>query len=262
MSLRSEVLVPARHRGCVGSILQCRILVILNELLLHLIDTLSLPLEERAARRVLRNFAEDAGFEFFAYLNLRGQESFAVSNYPQEWQDRYVQMNYLRVDPVVTTAKHGPPIFLWSAEEARRLGRRDVTQFFKDAERFGIRSGLSVSVPVGFKDRMVFTLASDKPSVCIDEEPDPVTAAIAVAFVHSRLGSATRDAELASDIRLSPREAECLRWFADGMSMPDIADTLGIGYRSVRSYLDEATRQLDAGNSRQAATIATRLGLI
>jgi LuxR family transcriptional regulator, activator of conjugal transfer of Ti plasmids len=173
-----------------------------------------------------------------------------------------VQMNYLRVDPVVTKAKHGPPIFLWSAEASKRLGRRDVTKFFKDAEQFGIRSGLSVSVPVGFKDRMVFTLASDKPTVCIDEDPDPVTAAIAVAFVHSRLGSATRDAALASDIRLSPREAECLRWFADGMSMPDIADTLGIGYRSVRSYLDEATRKLGAANSRQAATIAVRLGLI
>lgn len=262
MSLRSEVLVPTRHGGCVRSTLQCRILIILNELLLHLIDTLSLPLEEQAARRALRNFAEDAGFEFFAYLHLRGQESFAVSNYPQEWQDRYVQMNYLHVDPVVTGAKHGPPIFMWSAEEARRLGRRDVTQFFKDAERFGIRSGLSVSVPVGFKDRMVFTLASDKPAMCIDEDPDPVTAAIAVAFVHSRLGSATHDAALASDIRLSPREAECLRWFADGMSMPDIAETLGIGYRSVRSYLDEATGKLGAANSRQAATIAIRLGFI
>ena len=171
-------------------------------------------------------------------------------------------MNYLRVDPVVTKAKHGPPIFLWSSLEAKRAGRRDVTQFCKDAERFGIRSGLSVSVPVGFKDRMVFTLASDKPSVCLDEDPDPVTAAIAVAFVHSRLASATRDATLSSDIQLSPREAECLRWFADGMSMPDIAETLGIGYRSVRSYLDEATQKLGAANSRQAATIATRLGLI
>lgn len=68
----------------------------LNELLLHLIDTLSLPLDEQAARRKLRGFAEDAGFEFFAYLNLRGSESFAVSNYPQEGQDRYVQMNYRR----------------------------------------------------------------------------------------------------------------------------------------------------------------------
>ena len=262
MSLRSEVLVSTRHGGCIRSALQCRIMIIVNELLLHLIDTLSLPLEERAARRALRNFSEDAGFNFFAYLHLRGHESFAVSNYPREWQERYIQMNYLLVDPVVTKAKHGPPIFLWSAEEARRLGRRDVTRFFKDAERFGIRSGLSVSVPVGFKDRMVFTLASNQPSVCIDEDPDPVTAAIAVAFVHSRLASATRDATLSTDIQLSPREAECLRWFADGMSMPDIADTLGIGYRSVRSYLDEATRKLGAANSRQAATIATRLGLI
>ena len=234
----------------------------LNELLLHLIDTLSLPLEERAARRTLRDFAEDAGFEFFAYLNLRGSESFAVSNYPREWQDRYVQMNYLRIDPVVTRAKHGPPIFRWSAEETRRSNRRDLKQFFRDADQFGIRSGLSISVPVGFKDRMVFTLASGDRLVSTDEYPDTVTAAVAVAFIHSRLAAATQDAALSSEIRLSPREAECLRWFADGMSMPDIAQILGIGYRSVRSYLDEATLKLDAANSRQAAAIAIRLGLI
>jgi LuxR family transcriptional activator of conjugal transfer of Ti plasmids len=223
-----------------------RILAPLNELLLHLIDTLSLPLEERAARRTLRDFAEDAGFEFFAYLNLRGSESFAVSNYPREWQDRYVQMNYLRIDPVVTRAKHGPPIFRWSAEETRRSIRRDLKQFFRDADQFGIRSGLSISVPVGFKDRMVFTLASGD----------------RVVSIHSRLAAATQDAALSSEIHLSPREAECLRWFADGMTMPDIAQILGIGYRSVRSYLDEATQKLGAANSRQAATIAIRLGLI
>lgn len=244
------------------SYLICRTLIILNELLLHLIDTLSLPLEERAARRALRDFSEGAGFDYFAYLHLRGQESFAVSNYPQPWCDRYVQRNYLLVDPVVTTAKHGPPIFTWSADEAKKVGRRDVTQFYKDASRFGIKSGLSISAPLGFKDRMVFTLSSNKPQVCIDEDPDPVTAAMAVAFVHSRLGAATRDATLACEIHLSPREAECLRWFADGMSMPDIAEVLGIGYRSVRSYLDEATRKLGAANSRQAASIAIRLGLI
>lgn len=253
---------PECDGRCFRSFRICRTFVILNELLLHLIDTLSLPLEERAARRVLRDFCEDAGFDYFAYLHLRGQESFAVSNYPQPWCDRYVQKNYLLVDPVVTKAKHGPSIFTWSAEEAKHIGRKDITQFFKDAGRFGIRSGLSISAPLGFKDRMVFTLASNKPKVCIDAEPDPVTAAIAVAFVHSRLGAVTRDATMAKDIHLSPREAECLRWFADGMSMPDIAELLGIGYRSVRSYLEEATQKLGAANSRQAASIAIRLGLI
>lgn len=46
------------------------------------------------------------------------------------------------------------------------------------------------------------------------------------------------------------------------MTMPEIAQLLGIGYRSVRSYLDEATQKLGAANSRQAVSIAIRLRLI
>lgn len=234
----------------------------MNANLLNLIDRLSLPLDERAARRSLRDFADDTGFDFFAYLYLRGPESFAVSNYPRAWQELYVQREFIRVDPVVTKAKHGPPLFSWSADEARRNGRRDVIKFFDEAERFGIRSGISISIPVGFRDRMVFTLASGRPVSKLSEDIDPVTAAVSVAFVHSRLGGERGDASLATGIRLSPREAECLRWFAEGMSMADIALMLDISYRSVRSYIDAATNKLGAANNRQAGTIATRIGLI
>lgn len=236
--------------------------IILNELFLHLIDTLSLPLDERGARRALRDFAEEAGFTYFAYLYLKGPETFVVSNYSREWQALYVEKNYVRIDPVVTNAKHGPTLFTWSGEDARRLGRRGVTQFFSDAARFGICSGLSVSVPVGFRDRMVFTLAGASLRVHVEGGIDPVTAAVAVAFVHSRLAGARSDASLASEIKLSPREAECLRWFAEGVSMPDIAVMLNLSERTVRSYIDMATRKVGAANNRQAGTIAARLGLI
>ena len=234
----------------------------MNELFLRLIDTLSLPLGEQAARRALRDFAQEAGFTYFAYLHLRGPETFAVSNYPREWQELYVLQKYLLVDPVVTKAKHGPPVFTWSAEEDRRLGRRDVSDFYFDAASFGISSGLSISVPVGFRNRMVFSLAGQQSRVYLDQHLDPVTAAVTVAFVHSSLAGASGDASLASEIRLSPREAECLRWFAEGRSMPDIASMLGITYSSVRSYIDVATRKVGAANNRQAGTVATRMGLI
>ena len=234
----------------------------LNELFLHLIDTLALPLDATGARRALRDFAEEAGFSFFAYLYLKGPETFVVSNYPREWQALYVDKNYLRVDPVITNAKHGPSLFTWTGEEARRLGRRAVSQFFLDAARFGICSGLSVSVPVGFRDRMVFTLAGAEPQVQLEGKLDPVTAAVAVAFVHSRLAGVRSDASLASEIKLSPREAECLRWFAEGVSMPDIAVMLSLSERTVRSYIDVATRKVGAANNRQAGTIAARMGLI
>jgi DNA-binding CsgD family transcriptional regulator len=236
--------------------------IILNELFLHLIDTLSLPLDERGARRALRDFAEEAGFTYFAYLYLKGPETFVVSNYPREWQALYLEKNYLRIDPIVTNAKHGPPVFTWSGEDTRRIGRRHISQFFSDAARFGIRSGLSVSVPVGFRDRMVFTLAGGQPKVHVEDGIDPVTAAVAVAFVHSRLAGATSDNSLAADVKLSPREAECLRWYADGVSMPDIALMLNLSERTVRSYIDAATSKIGASGNRQAGTIATRMGLI
>lgn len=224
--------------------------IVLNELFLHLIDTLALPLDERGARRALRDFAEEAGFSFFAYLYLKGPETFVVSNYPREWQALYVEKNYLRIDPVITNAKHGPPLFTWSGEDTRRVGRRDISQFFSDAAYFGIRSGLSVSVPVGFRDRMVFTLAGDQPKVHVEGGIDLVTAAVAVAFVHSHLAGATSDTSLASEIKLSPREAECLRWFAEGVSMPDIAVMLNLSERTVRSYIDVATRKVGAAGRR------------
>lgn len=235
----------------------------MNSRLLKLIDTLSLPLAESATRRALQQFAIQAQFDYFAYLFLGGTESFAVSNYPSEWQQAYVERDYIRLDPVVTMAKHGPPIFTWSANNSLGRGaRKDVRAFYADAGQFGITSGLSISVPVGFKNRMVLTLASKRPGPIEVGAIDAVTAAVAVAFVHSRLGKGQADVALAHQIRLSPREAECLRWFAEGMSMPDIADTLGIGFRSVRSYLESGTAKVGAANTRQACTVAIRLGLI
>lgn len=234
----------------------------MNNILLGLIDKLALPLNEGAARRALRDFTGNAGFDYYAYVHLCGKESFAVSNYPREWQNRYVQDGYLQVDPVVTKAKHGPPIFTWSAKEAKRMGRHEVSRMFSAAEDFGIRSGFSISVPVGFRNRMIFTLATSSADPHVPDAIDPVTAAVSVTLIHARLGNANQDATLATDIQLSPREAECLRWFADGMSMPDIAETVGISYRSVRSYLDSATQKFEAVNSRQAASIAVRLKLI
>lgn len=168
----------------------------------------------------------------------------------------------MRVDPVVTHAKHGPSIFTWSADEARKAGRAEVTAFFDAAERFDIRSGLSIAVPIGFKHRLVLTLATERPSTEILEPIDHVTAAMAVAFTHARIGNSGEDTSVLADVRLSPREAECLRWFAEGVGVPDIALSLGIAYGSARSYLESASKKLGATNTRQASTIAVRLGII
>ena len=63
-------------------------------------------------------------------------------------------------------------------------------------------------------------------------------------------GFTTDAAELLSLVHPTLRE--------DSTPEPDV----GVVGAAVRSYLDAATAKLDAANTRQAATIATRLGLI
>lgn len=122
-----------------------------------------LPLDESATRRALRHFALEADFDFFAYLYLRGPESFAVSNYPTEWQLLYVEKDYIRVDPVVTMARHGPPIFLpGRRRQGQRMGHARTSGKSTRMRRNSASRRVSISAPVGLKNQMVFTPASGR----------------------------------------------------------------------------------------------------
>lgn len=65
-----------------------------------------------------------------------------------------------------------------------------------------------------------------------------------------------------SDIRLAPREAECLHWAAAGKTVEDIATILNISRRVTRAYLDGARHKLDASNITHAVARAISLGLV
>lgn len=64
-------------------------------------------------------------------------------NYPDEWQKRYLEMGYDRIDPVIKTSRQRIGAFRWSdvyndvntIEYERRV--------FDEAATFGLRSGIS-----------------------------------------------------------------------------------------------------------------------
>lgn len=64
------------------------------------------------------------------------------------------------------------------------------------------------------------------------------------------------------DIRLAPREAECLHWAAAGKTVEDIATILNISCRVTRAYLDGARHKLNASNIAHAVARAVSLGLV
>lgn len=67
---------------------------------------------------------------------------------------------------------------------------------------------------------------------------------------------------LAKPVRLSPREAEVLKWTACGKTCSEISHFLVLSSETVRSHLRGACRKLNAINKTHATAIALVFGLI
>lgn len=87
--------------------------------------------------------------------------------------------------------------------------------------------------------------------------PPPATDTIVDRFV-----SDVERLTAAQTIRLSPRELEALRLAADGLSMPEIAESTGRATETVKTQLARARSKLGARNVAHAVALAFRAGLV
>ncbi len=204
-------------------------------------------------------------FDHFAYLSLDGSSArtFAVSNYPAEWQAIYFGRSYMVVDPVVTIAKRVMRSFQWSVEEQRRCSTANERGFWDAAAAFGIRAGLTVPVWGSCGQVAMLTFASARnlrPNALRDCEC--AVAVTAVAYLHTRLGTAGGSVATRRRPGLTDREVLCLRWIAAGKSMRDVAQIAGLTYHTVRWDLDNVRAKLNVCNIKQALALAVELRLI
>lgn len=225
------------------------------------VDAISLVTQEKHFKRALRSLAHSLGFEFYAYLNISSKSIFALSNYPKEWQDRYLRKSYQRIDPVIEIARRNMAPVAWSLDD-RQFRQEQRREFAQEAVEFGICSGTTIAIPAGFGATSWLTFASSRTGLASHEPLDHVPAITAAAFTHAFITLRRPRSSASSVIRLAPQEAICLRWAAEGKSMHEVAALLGIKYSSARSYLDKAREKLGAVTLIQAAAIATRLNLI
>jgi two-component system NarL family response regulator len=63
-------------------------------------------------------------------------------------------------------------------------------------------------------------------------------------------------------IQVTPRELSALRLMADGRSNKEIATSLGISERTVKSHLGHLFEKLGVTSRTEAVKVATRRGLV
>ncbi|NSZ09702.1 transcriptional regulator TraR [Agrobacterium tumefaciens] len=228
----------------------------------RLTDLTAIEGDEYILRTGLAELTTHFGFSGYAYLHIQHKRFLAVTNYHLEWQSLYFQRKFETVDPVVKQARSKKSVFTWSGRERRSTLSKLELAFFDQAADFGIRSGITIPIKTANGSLSMFTLASEKDSVDLNQEIDAVAAAATIGQLHSRLSFIDATPDSKSVMWLSPKEATYLRWIEAGKTMEEIAELEGVKYNSVRVKLRELMKRFDVRSKAQLTALSIRMKLI
>ena len=197
----------------------------------------------------------------YHWVNSRG-ERFGAGTYRQDWVDRYVEKDYMRMDPVILGClqRFNPVDWKeldWSSRAARA--------FLREAIEYGVgNQGLSIPIRGPAGQFALFTISDnctdDAWAQFIDEHMRDLIV-IAHEFNKKALefeqwgDSATMPA-------LSPRELAAITYLARGLSRAQAAREMDISEHTLRVYIEAARHKLGALNTTHAVARALSRGLI
>ena len=230
---------------------------------LSVIDLSKLPFPESNFRSFLDKVCETHELDFAAYagMNPVAQTVHGFVNYPDEWQNLYVEKGFHHKDPALLLASRSIAPVDW-----RRL-RQETTfkTIFSAAHDFGIaEQGLTIPVRGPYGDVGLFSVTRN----CSDREWNLLKASIlgdlqnAAVHLHDHVVQTSAITRSLGHPSLSSREIEVLQWIAAGKSQQDVADILSISNRTVEVHLRSSRTKLSALTTAQAVARAIGLGLI
>ena len=198
---------------------------------------------------------------FYHWLDGSG-EQFRCGTYPGTWQERYVQQNYHRIDPVVSGCfQRFHPVdwkqLDWSSKAARA--------FQLEAIDHGI-GAQGFSIPLRGPNGQ-FALFTTNHS-CADDVWDGFTELhrhelVLIAHYLNEKVLELESHRVPEPIQaLSPREIDAMTLLAVGLSRAQVAENLSISEHTLRVYIESARFKLGALNTTHAVARALSRGLI
>jgi LuxR family quorum-sensing system transcriptional regulator SolR len=197
------------------------------------------------------------------WLTGRGEVRYRVaSDYPEKWQVRYAENDYIQIDPTVRHCRASTSLIIWSDGLFRKAG---ALELFEEASGFGLSGGVSVPVhdALGVKSMVSFTRDQPLRELSADDthmlKAAKVLASVASLSLRRVFSPEMRGDELP---KLSASELAALRWVANGKTAWEIGCIMGIAESTVVYHLNNAMRKLGVVNRPQAIAAAFRLGLL
>lgn len=216
----------------------------------------------------VRRFANGIGFAHYLYgarIALPTGEAlqFILSGYPEAWMSHYQAAGYADIDPIVAHAYRSSTPLVWHEGIFDDAPRR---AFWEEARSHGLTHGISVPVPCLYNEVALFSMATPQADhdAGAQQTRQVGTAFVLASYLHEAVRRLALAPELAisTPVRLTPRENECLHWWAAGDKVIAIADRLRLSERTVLFHLDRVKRKLGVRSKHQALARAALLKLI
>lgn len=235
-----------------------------NDRVVEAIDTIEIQEDKFGVFNVVKSFGEFFGFTHVTIGQLIHPSlqdidyaDLGVSNYPVDYQDRYIQNNYLLHDPVINRALVSQDAFAWAdlLPTANRRGR----EIFEICQQFGLETG--VTVPIHLQDRTPGLVSYAGPE-CAVSDIDVEALELVAIHGYSRLLDIYDGTKNKNKVKLTPREVDVLHHVACGKTDHEIGVLLNLGHYSVKDHLSNARKKLGAANRAHCVVIAIRDGHI
>ncbi|MER9568960.1 LuxR family transcriptional regulator [Mesorhizobium opportunistum] len=181
-------------------------------------------------------------------------------NYPEKWQERYFEMGYDRIDPIIKTSRKRAGAFQWSEVYNDASTTEDERRVFDEAATFGLRSG--ISVPLHGPDGSFAIISFAQPWRREFQNRTIAYLQLAALHFHLRVAKFADSSGIHDVPNLSPREKECILWTARGKSSWEIGKILGVSVNTVNFHIKNVMRKLDTANRTVAAVKALGFGII
>ncbi len=189
-------------------------------------------------------------------------DQYGCGTYSDAWRDRYLEKDYLRIDPVIQGCfQHFHPVdwkeLNWSGKAVRA--------FREEAIAHGVgNQGYSVPVRGPNGQFALFTVSH----TCDDQTWADFTSRnrreliLLAHYFNKKALEFEPDRTPDPAPALSPREVDALTFLAMGYSRAQVAQTLSISEHTLRVYIESARYKLGALNTVHAVARALSRGLI
>jgi DNA-binding CsgD family transcriptional regulator len=189
-------------------------------------------------------------------------EQYGCGTYDPVWVQRYVDKDYLRIDPVVISCFHKfHPVdwkqLDWSSKPARA--------FLADAVAHGVgNQGYSIPIRGPNGQFALFSVSHN----CVDDvwekfiQNNQRELFLIAHYLNQKALSMEQKRNPEPSTPLSPREVDALTFLAMGYSRSQVADMLQISEHTLRAYIESARLKLHAMNTTHAVARALAEGLI